>query len=56
MPNPTHGGKRRGAGRPTGSGKWHGPTKPVRVPIKLLTAFYDWLAKALAEQNKQTKA
>jgi len=29
----TKGGKRRGAGRPTGSGKFGQPTKAIRVPV-----------------------
>jgi DNA polymerase V len=30
-----HGGKRIGAGRPAGSGKFKGPTKTVRIPMHL---------------------
>lgn len=31
------GGKREGAGRPKGSGKYKEPTKPVRIPISKLS-------------------
>ncbi len=31
-----HGGKRRGAGRPKGSGRYGEPTVPVRVPAAMV--------------------
>lgn len=34
------GGKRIGAGRPVGTGKYGEPTKAVRVPLSLLTEVY----------------
>lgn len=32
----SRGGKREGAGRPAGKGKYSTPTKPIRVPINLI--------------------
>lgn len=36
---PKHGGKRLGAGRPLGSGRYGEATKPERVPLGMLNAF-----------------
>lgn len=36
MSNHMHGGKRKGAGRPKGQGKFGEATKPVRIPLSLL--------------------
>jgi len=41
------GGKRKGAGRPTGTGKYQEPTKAVRVPISLIQKIDD-LAKGVS--------
>lgn len=49
---PPKGGKRRGAGRPAGSGKWGSPTVPVRVPVSLLPAFREWLANQLKTKQE----
>lgn len=32
----THGGKRKGAGRPKGLGPYSEPTKPIRLPVSLI--------------------
>jgi DNA polymerase V len=34
----SRGGKRKGAGRPPGKGPWKEATKPLRVPVSLLSA------------------
>jgi DNA polymerase V len=39
----TRGGIRKGAGRPRGQGKFGEETKPVRVPISMLTEVSDFL-------------
>lgn len=39
----THGGKRLGAGRPKGSGKFKEPTRPVRLPESKIVEFSTWL-------------
>ena len=31
----SHGGNRKGAGRPAGTGKYNAPTKTMRVPIEM---------------------
>lgn len=31
-----HGGKRKGAGRPKGQGKYSEPTRPIRLPVSLI--------------------
>ena len=36
MSNIPHGGKRRGAGRPKGQGRFGETTKPIRIPLSLL--------------------
>jgi len=38
-----HGGLRLGSGRKPGSGRFHEPTRPLRVPESLLPAVRDWL-------------
>ena len=35
------GGKRKGAGRPTGTGKYQEPTKAIRVPISIIEKIHD---------------
>lgn len=40
----THGGKRSGAGRPKGQGKYGTATKPIRVPEYLLEAVKEFSA------------
>ena len=37
------GGRRPGAGRKTGSGRYGEPTQPVRVPVSLVPALRSWL-------------
>lgn len=37
------GGKREGSGRPTGSGRFGGPTKAIRVPEAMVTQIYDYI-------------
>lgn len=39
----THGGKRAGAGRPKGSGKYNEPTKAIRVPEGSVSYIKDFL-------------
>lgn len=41
---PSHGGKRTGAGRPPGSGKYGEPTVAIRVPSSLASPLQSWLA------------
>lgn len=39
-----HGGRRRGAGRPAGTGKYNAPTKTMRVPVEMkeeISAYID---------------
>lgn len=45
----SHGGKREGAGRPTGTIKTE-PTKPVRIPVSLLPEV-----EKLIEEHKTEK-
>lgn len=40
----THGGRRTGAGRPKGTGKYKEPTKAIRVPQSSLGAIQNYLA------------
>lgn len=44
------GGRRKGAGRPKGSGRYGEPTVPVRVPAKLVGQV-----EALIERRKHTQ-
>ena len=37
------GGKRKGAGRPRGKGPWKEATKPLRIPLSLLTAVTEFM-------------
>lgn len=37
MSEHSHGGRRKGAGRPKGQGKYGEKTKPMRIPVSLLT-------------------
>ncbi|MDD9912713.1 MAG: translesion error-prone DNA polymerase V autoproteolytic subunit [Alphaproteobacteria bacterium] len=39
----TRGGKRTGAGRPTGTGQYGEETKPVRVPVSKVNAVKDFI-------------
>ncbi len=54
------GGKRAGAGRPKGSGKYKEPTKPLRVPIsklslieKLIKLPINTIKKMFSENDKK---
>ncbi len=50
------GGKREGAGRPKGTGKFGCETTVIRVPIHLIDDIYDFVAKKLkAENNAEAK-
>lgn len=42
-----HGGKRKGAGRPKGTGRYGEETIPVRIPVSLLDKFREWLSNNL---------
>ena len=37
------GGKRKGAGRPSGKGPWNERTKPLRIPVSLLKAVTEFM-------------
>jgi DNA polymerase V len=37
------GGKRKGAGRPSGKGPWNETTKPLRIPVSLLKAVKEFM-------------
>jgi DNA polymerase V len=37
------GGKRKGAGRPRGKGPWKEATKPLRIPLSLLSAVTEFM-------------
>ncbi|ANJ68258.1 hypothetical protein A9404_03610 [Halothiobacillus diazotrophicus] len=50
MPAKSHGGARRGAGRPKGQGRFREPTRPIRVPESLLDTVTDWLAQQAQTQ------
>ena len=39
----THGGKRKGAGRPKGQGKFGEATKPMRIPLSMLGDVYQYV-------------
>ncbi|MBU0501587.1 MAG: translesion error-prone DNA polymerase V autoproteolytic subunit [Gammaproteobacteria bacterium] len=39
------GGKRAGAGRPPGQGKFGEPTRPIRVPVSMLEAVYGFVER-----------
>ncbi|MEI7894961.1 MAG: translesion error-prone DNA polymerase V autoproteolytic subunit [Myxococcales bacterium] len=39
----THGGPRLGAGRKPNSGRFHEPTRPIRVPESLIPTIRGWL-------------
>lgn len=41
----SHGGKRKGAGRPPGRGPWKEQTKPLRIPLSLLEDVTAYLEK-----------
>jgi DNA polymerase V len=43
---PSHGGKREGAGRKPGTGKFGEPTKVMRVPESKVAVIKDWLENA----------
>ncbi len=43
---PTHGGKRKGAGRPKGSATKE-PTKVIRVPVSKLEAVKELIKKSV---------
>ena len=59
--SPNHGGRREGAGRPKGSGKYKEPTTAIRVPegslkfIKDYLKNYPELTLASGNQNNVTK-
>ncbi|HEX2549637.1 MAG TPA: S24 family peptidase, partial [Gammaproteobacteria bacterium] len=38
-----HGGKRKGAGRPKGQGKYGEPTKAVRLPISMIQSVMKYI-------------
>jgi DNA polymerase V len=40
----SYGGKRPGAGRPAGSGKFKQQTKPIRVPVSMLDSVLSFIA------------
>ncbi|SDK02290.1 DNA polymerase V [Catalinimonas alkaloidigena] len=42
----SHGGRRPGAGRPTGTGKYKEATKPVRVPLSLIPSVQRLISEA----------
>ncbi|MBV8802406.1 MAG: translesion error-prone DNA polymerase V autoproteolytic subunit [Gammaproteobacteria bacterium] len=44
-----HGGKRKGAGRPKGQGKYKEATKPIRLPVSMLKSVLKYI------QNKSFK-
>ncbi len=46
------GGKRKGAGRKVGSGKYGEPTKPVRVPVSLIDKVKVFINKWRDYENK----
>ncbi len=46
------GGKREGAGRPKGTGKFGCETTTIRVPIHLIDAVHDFVAKKLKAEKK----
>lgn len=47
------GGKRKGAGRKTGSGKYGEPTTPVRIPVSLVDIVLNFVKK-LKSNNENT--
>ncbi len=50
------GGKREGAGRPKGTGKYGCETTAIRVPAHLVDDVRDFVAKKIkAEQKAETK-
>ncbi|WP_044407820.1 LexA family protein [Thiomicrospira microaerophila] len=46
-----HGGKRQGAGRKAGTGKFGEPTKVIRVPESKVDVIKDWLSVAANQQD-----
>jgi DNA polymerase V len=49
-----HGGKRQGAGRKAGSGKFGEPTKVIRVPESKVDVIKDWLSVVDEQQENQS--
>lgn len=49
------GGKRKGAGRPKGTGKFGCPTKAIRIPAHLKEEVVAFVMKKLKAENKAAK-
>lgn len=52
----SRGGKRKGAGRPKGSGKYGEPTKTVRLPISLIDEVMEYIQNKLQERHETENA
>lgn len=55
----SHGGKRSGAGRPRGSGKYNAPTKTMRVPVDMqeeITTYIDSKGNSLPFYSSTVQA
>lgn len=52
----TRGGKRAGAGRPPGTGKYGEPTKAIRIPVSLVEQLSDVLANWQTDKKPQAIA